>query len=401
MKKRKEPQINFTFGINSAHENADMIFMAKYMFIKMRFIQWLLRVKGIMGKYPKQLTAVTLILFFIVACNAIFIYEGIKGKKDNARIVNYMGIIRGSIQRITKLELSGVNSDEHIKNVNMIFDEFKKSGIKPGVFVKKNLYKKTMYDLDDAWKILQREIWLLRKNNDAQGRTRILHISETCWETADRLVFETQLIPEAMPGSLKYVVIIMGANIIALISIMVLIRRYIGNELENLANYDPLTKALNRYSYSMILNHNINMMKRHRSALSLLVIDLDNFKSVNDKFGHDTGDHILKEITRLVGKKLRSSDVLCRINGGEFAVIATETKMDQAYLLAEKIRALVNCARFSGVRRMSVSIGIAEYHEGDTGESLCRRAGDSLYRAKTNGSNRVEIGWTQDLTEVS
>jgi diguanylate cyclase (GGDEF)-like protein len=352
-------------------------------------------------KRSRQLTAVALILVFIVICNALFIYAVFEGNRDNARIVNYMGIIRGSIQRITKLELQGVDSDVHIRNVNKIFDEFEKDGIKPGALVKNSSYKKIIYELEDAWKILQREIWLLRKNNDAMGRIRILHISETCWEIANRLVLETRSRLWSRSGFLKYVFAIMGTNIIAVISIMVLIRRYAWDELEHLANYDPLTNVLNRHSCNMLLDHNINRMKRHRSALSLLTFDLDNFKKVNDRFGHDAGDYILKETARLISKNLRSSDVLCRLGGGEFAIIATETNMDQAYLLAERIRALVNSARFSDVNRVSVSIGVAEYHEGDTGQSLSGRADDSLYRAKKNGKNRVEIGWAEQLTGVS
>jgi len=369
--------------------------------LKMHLARSLQKAMGFTVKRSSQLTAVALILVFIVICNAVFIYAFFGGNKDNARIVNYMGIIRGSIQRITKLELQGVNSDEYIRNVNEIFDEFEKGGTNLSTFMKNSNYNKGVYELKDTWKILQREIWLLRKNNDAMGRTRILHISETCWETANRLVFEAQAVSEGKMAFLKYVFIIIGTNIIAVASIMVLIRKYVVNELEHLANYDPLTDVMNRYSYNMILHHSINRAKRHQSALSLLIFDVDNFKPINDKFGHDTGDQILKEITVLVSKNLRSSDVLCRLGGEEFAVIATETTIDQVYLLAEKIRTLINGARFSEVNRVSVSIGVAEYREEDTGESLFRRADDSLYRAKRNGKNRVEIGWAEQPTGVS
>jgi len=338
----------------------------------------------------RQLTIAAMLLAVIAVINALFVYSEMKKIENDAEVINYTGIIRGSIQRITKLELAGTNADRHIEEINKIIKDVGKGDKRQDIFTENRRYRGLEKELKWKWDLLRKEILAYRRSGADGDRRKVLDISEQCWETANRLVFEAQFISEEKLVFLRYVFIIIGFNIISAAFIMFLIRRYVKNELEYFASYDPLTSALNRHSYSVILRQNINWLKRHHSDLSLLLFDIDNFKPINDRFGHDTGDYVIKTISGIVSGNLRGSDAFCRIGGEEFAIIAAETKLAQARDIAEKIRLLVSNYEFDKAGHLSVSVGIAQYRENETAESFFKRADTALYKAKKGGRDRVE-----------
>lgn len=162
-------------------------------------------------------------------------------------------------------------------------------------------------------------------------------------------------------------------------------------QLEQAAATDPLTGAANRARFEELLH---TEMRRHDRVpdlpFSVLLFDIDSFKRVNDTWGHNQGDAVLKGVVQHVRGQLRSIDTLARWGGEEFAVLLPQTGAAEARVVAEKIRRTIEAVEFAQVGRMSASFGVAMYQTGETGPALLGRADDALYRAKRNGRNRVE-----------
>jgi len=166
--------------------------------------------------------------------------------------------------------------------------------------------------------------------------------------------------------------------------------------LELMAITDPLTKVYNRRHFEGIIKKEFARVLRYNLPLSCLMVDIDHFKRINDKYGHDAGDFVLKKVTDLVSSSLRESDVLARWGGEEFIILLPQTKMDEAKRVAGRILKRVSNYKFDRLpenERVTVSIGVASVVDdvkADNWEKLIKLADDALYRAKTKGRNRVE-----------
>jgi diguanylate cyclase (GGDEF)-like protein len=121
------------------------------------------------------------------------------------------------------------------------------------------------------------------------------------------------------------------------------------------------------------------------------MFDIDRFKNVNDVHGHLIGDEVLKELAGLVEKNTRATDVFARWGGEEFVKVLPNTKLKEARALAQSLRELIEKHVFVNDLKLTCSFGVAEFLQGDTQESVMKKADEALYRAKNNGRNRVEI----------
>lgn len=162
-------------------------------------------------------------------------------------------------------------------------------------------------------------------------------------------------------------------------------------ELYRLANTDPLTGTWNRLKFEAAAGQEIRRCRRYGYPLSIIFIDLDHFKHINDVHGHAIGDQVLCEITDLIRGGLREFDFFCRWGGEEFLVLAPHTDLEKARKLAEKLRTAVDTWRSPVEDSLSVSMGVAFLDEDEDLETLIRKADDALYRAKERGRNRVEV----------
>ena len=120
------------------------------------------------------------------------------------------------------------------------------------------------------------------------------------------------------------------------------------------------------------------------------MFDIDHFKAVNDTYGHAIGDQVLKTIASVVAEHIRHVDMLGRVGGEEFAVLATETLVESVLALAEKIRHAMEMTHYDHAGKITVSLGVAAYDNGLTLDEFVQRADETLYEAKHNGRNRVE-----------
>lgn len=167
--------------------------------------------------------------------------------------------------------------------------------------------------------------------------------------------------------------------------------------LEALAHTDPLTHVLNRRALMLRLSAELERARRYDSVVSMLLIDIDHFKNINDSHGHLVGDDVLREVARLLGAAVRSVDIVARYGGEEFVVVLPETALDGALVFAERIREQMAEHEFPEVGgrmlRLTASIGVACYpSQGvDSVDGLIALADEALYRAKAGGRNRVAI----------
>lgn len=160
--------------------------------------------------------------------------------------------------------------------------------------------------------------------------------------------------------------------------------------LEQLAQYDQLTGIYNRHKLYEYLEHELSLLSRYHRPSAIIFFDIDDFKSVNDTFGHNEGDRVLIGLSGLVSNTLRKSDHFGRWGGEEFLVVLPESTLDNAMVIAEKLRLSVHEHEFYlGERKLSCSFGVTEVRPGDTVESLISRVDDALYNAKHEGKNCV------------
>ncbi len=168
-------------------------------------------------------------------------------------------------------------------------------------------------------------------------------------------------------------------------------------ELQRLALYDPLTGLANRRNFDETLLRQFKLAKRYKNPLTLLICDIDFFKLFNDTYGHQSGDHCLAEVAKVMGAVIcRPTDKACRYGGEEFTIILPDTNLQGGLLIADKLMEALKDEKISHEESkvasyVTLSIGLAVYTgQFQTQEELLKAADDALYKAKDNGRNRVE-----------
>ncbi|MFI9654415.1 diguanylate cyclase [Guyparkeria sp. GHLCS8-2] len=163
--------------------------------------------------------------------------------------------------------------------------------------------------------------------------------------------------------------------------------------LETMATTDRLTGAGNREALEVLFEQAQRLGRRHDQPVSIINLDIDHFKGINDRHGHQAGDRVLRELVNTVSSQIREVDTLCRWGGDEFLILLQDTDADDARLTAERIREAV--ARRNRLpeseEALTVSQGVAQCRAGESLDSLINRADQALYQAKRNGRNRVAI----------
>jgi diguanylate cyclase (GGDEF)-like protein len=160
-------------------------------------------------------------------------------------------------------------------------------------------------------------------------------------------------------------------------------------ELELLASTDKLTGAWNRRHFEQVVSAEINRFGRHCQELSLLILDIDYFKSINDNYGHHVGDIVLSKTSYLIKENIRESDILARWGGEEFVILAPSTSISKAVELAERLRLIIASQTFPECGNITVSFGVAQFQTSENLYKCLKRADDALYHAKNSGRNTV------------
>jgi diguanylate cyclase (GGDEF)-like protein len=161
--------------------------------------------------------------------------------------------------------------------------------------------------------------------------------------------------------------------------------------MKQLAYVDGLTGIHNRRFFEMRIVEELERAGRFQGRMSMLMVDIDTFKRLNDEFGHLLGDEVLRAVSAILKQQLRKMDLVCRYGGEEFAIVVPETTGENAMRVAEKLRRQIESHHFPGVpRSVTISCGVAEYPtHGITRDEVVAAADSALYAAKQAGRNRV------------
>ncbi len=158
------------------------------------------------------------------------------------------------------------------------------------------------------------------------------------------------------------------------------------------ATTDTLTGALNRTKFQLIIEREMEMVKRYNQSLSMIMFDIDHFKRINDRYGHTAGDSVLKTVADIVRENTRKTDYFIRWGGEEFMILSSGVDLNKEYKLAQKIRKVIENQKFENVGRITVSLGVVEIKKNETVNSFIKRADAAMYKAKKLSRNRVEVG---------
>ncbi|QOY51548.1 sensor domain-containing diguanylate cyclase [Candidatus Sulfurimonas baltica] len=159
--------------------------------------------------------------------------------------------------------------------------------------------------------------------------------------------------------------------------------------IEELSVTDQLTKLSNRLFLDKSYDAELKRALRYNSKFSVIILDVDNFKNVNDTFGHDVGDKVLVEMANILASSVRNTDSLGRWGGEEFMIICYEAELKQCVELANKIRIKIQESEFNSVGKMTCSFGVSQFQADDKSKEVIKRADIALYKAKNRGKNCV------------
>ncbi|WP_297456489.1 diguanylate cyclase [Persephonella sp.] len=179
-------------------------------------------------------------------------------------------------------------------------------------------------------------------------------------------------------------------SILAVFALLInIIKR--SEKFKTLSETDALTGIYNKGKFNHLLENELKKVKRYNRPLGLIIFDIDHFKKINDTYGHQVGDYVLKTIAKIVKENIRDTDIFARWGGEEFVIIAPETDISGTRILAEKLRKKIEEYNFDKVGKVTSSFGVTEATPEDTPDSIVQRADQALYLAKEKGRNRVEV----------
>jgi polar amino acid transport system substrate-binding protein len=165
--------------------------------------------------------------------------------------------------------------------------------------------------------------------------------------------------------------------------------RNLNNQLEQISRYDHLTGLANRYALHERFNEEIETSSQTKQIFSLILLDVDFFKTINDDYGHDVGDEVIKQFASLLMSMVRENDMVGRWGGEEFLILCSQTTKNGAFQLADQLRRQVQSYNFLVNQQITASFGLSEYRHGETIGDTIKRADDALYKAKRNGRNQI------------
>ena len=153
---------------------------------------------------------------------------------------------------------------------------------------------------------------------------------------------------------------------------------------------DSLTNSMNRRAYNIKIEELLSLYSRYNTVFSMIMLDIDDFKKINDDYGHRIGDNVLINLVQLIKSKIRQNDILYRVGGEEFIILCEQTSIDEVIVISEKIRKSVEKdLKTLEDKNITISIGVSEVMQNDTENEIFTRVDKLLYQSKANGKNQV------------
>ena len=302
-----------------------------------------------------------------------------------SNLINDSGKVRGGIQRITKLALNGNDYSTEsfvIDGYITKIETFEKS--KKLLFNKSN--ERDLIILKYQWN--QLKILLDDYKDKKAEEAEIITVSEIIWAQANIVVSDVESIFHTYIKDYIIIAIVLFSSIIMLGLISIIIKYFIQQRLEVQASHDHLTGLFNRHYFELLIKKQQNDSKRNKQNIALMMCDIDHFKTVNDIYGHDIGDKVLKNIAEILIKNSRASDSIIRFGGEEFLIIASYDSIEDLMKYGERIRMNIESTKILD-QNITISIGIALCDHNCIADETMKKADIALYTAKENGRNQV------------
>ena len=333
-----------------------------------------------------KITDIVLIVLFIVIAVLLsvsgYFHFNVKQKiYEDSAFINKLGLIRGNIQRYAKFKIAGIPKKEIFLNIELILNE-----ISFRINQEKNYSEKFYKTFDSKLKKINTDLLILQNSVKKED---ILKISEILWKEANNLIkFALKFHEYKFENAITTFNTIIYFTVAFLILIIVFVYKKVKKGLEIETITDKLTGLYNRLYFNEIYDYLIEKFKRDKKPFSMLIIDIDNFKKINDTYGHTTGDEVLARLSKIIKEIIRKTDFAFRYGGEEFVIIFPETKLDEAYKVSERILKTVPQKIKINLEPITISGGIGEY-EGENPRDFFEKIDDTLYIAKKSGKNKI------------
>ena len=323
----------------------------------------------------------TLTIILLISISSYYKNSLKKRLYEDAIIVNKLGEIRGDIQRYTKLKITNQNIKMIELEINNLFKNTNTQLKNENLIPKEcqNLFFSNFNNLNKLW------IKIKITNNSKT----LINLSEKAWQLSNKIVSHYEKIHNFKFNKLiKNIDNFIYLSIIFLSIVTFIIYKKIKKGLEIEVVTDKLTGLYNRLFFNEQYKYFINNFKRNKTPFSMIIIDIDNFKKINDTYGHKEGDEILTKIGDIIKDSIRRSDLAFRYGGEEFIVLLPNTKLNEAIKIANRIKNLIPKKIQLEGQPITISGGVGEYN-GENPHKFFEKVDEALYKAKQNGKNQI------------
>ena len=312
------------------------------------------------SKREKNIIITILILLFIVFCLIIYL---LRKNSQTRKLLHTVINTTDDLIFYKNCKLQYIGCNKSFENV---------SGKKESEIIGKDDFE--LFEKDIAQIFREQDLAIL--NND-----RLSTSDEWLKINDKKLLFQTKKIPFKYKEKNKKGILGISRDITTLHKIQ--------EKLKEQAYYDDLTKIFNRKAYNERIQEKFDMFNRYQIYFCIATYDIDDFKHINDTYGHDMGDKVLIEITNEIRNSIRKTDLLFRIGGEEFMIIFSKNLMQEAYEVVEKTRVDISNMSIIENEKITISIGITEVKKDDTPDLIYERADKLMYKSKKNGKNQT------------
>lgn len=343
------------------------------------------------GALLRELAFGGALIAVIVLVNGWIVLSEVRHHQLDFRMINHISAISASLERIAKLEASGSGAGDLLARLREDLAAFHARTEAEFGGNLPSTYHRALEVIDEQVREVASAIDRYRASPSVVSLHHLLDRSEAAWQRLDALLAETGLDADDNERRLKLLVPVIGVNIAIVTLVILRMHYYVRGRVAAQTSHDGLTGVLNRRMFQQVMRKETSRALRYDRPVSLLLLDVDDMKAVNDVYGPDHGDRLLREIGSRMSTNVRASDDVFRIDGQQFALIASETDLERATDLAEKLRRTVAAIELADGDSVSVSIGVAQYHRGEPPERLLGRAESAMVQAKRLGKDRVEV----------
>ncbi len=344
------------------------------------------------SKVSRKLIILVLILIATLPLGLQLSLSELHKMENDSLTINNIGYIRGSSQRIIKSSIK----DERGYIMQSVENRFRQ--IEQNFIHTHSDYFEQFDFIAHYTKLIQSWHALTQALKSSAGQESLEQLTEACWQAADQTTNAAAKISKRKYDRTVLTVFSIGSLIfVILLFTLYLIYVEVRSQLETNIILDPLTKLYNRFHLLEVLQRRIHTYERQHNPFSLLFIDIDHFKQINDTYGHRKGDEVLKGFSKLLKTNLRGDDVAFRYGGEEFVILATHENAAQAYVLSERVRKLTYAHDFGLKDPVTISVGVCEFGSDESLEGLLSHADAAMYEAKSTGRNRSIIYENKEL----